>query len=406
MSQALVKCASVVRKPTRGKRLESSVGSLLLFAATTCLAYGCRCGSDRKEPTREGSASASASAAPPEPEPVSRRTLAEREKPNTDALSAARGQVLEALKQARALAQAKKGAEALSIVTQARSVDPLGAVLALEGARAADLAGDAQQAAAWARLALASAPPNAVADAARGVLDKAGPAAPAAGEVGAFESIQAACAALEQRLRAEKPPPAGLGPVANAKCEVEYELELDGANLDKAIALRVTGGEGTPVVAWVGLHTPAGFRIYGPVDAAVSSRDYGLTNDFTVDLQKVDVLPGGGPEVVVKLDERRTLADVVMNELVELDRTRVFILSLDRGSLEASREFVLSESVRRRLIAAKDKRLPAGYKQSQELGGEQSFSMAVAWTGSNEITLTKASGTGEPRDNGRIVLFP
>jgi hypothetical protein len=32
--------------------------------------------------------------------------------------------------------------------------------------------------------------------------------------------------------------------------------------------------------------------------------------------------------------------------------------------------------------------------------------MAVAWTGSNEITLSKGSGSAEPRDSGRIVLFP
>src|SRR3970282_1961547 len=129
--------------------------------------------------------------------------------------------------------------------------------------------------------------------------------------------------------------------------------------LDKASALRVTSAAGTLVMAWVGRHTPSGGKVYGPVDWAVSPREYRLINDFTVDLQKVDVLHGGGPEVVVKLDERRTLADVALNELVELEQTRVFILSLDRGQLEASRAFVLSRTEGPKPLAPKDKRLPA-----------------------------------------------
>ena len=369
------------------------------------LSSACRCQSDKASSKKPAAPSASPSVATPAPEPPERRTLAERQAPNTEAMVSARKKVLESLTQAKTLGQQKKGAEALSLVTESRSLDPLGSVLAVEASRAASLAGDAALATAWARRALDGAPPKAIFEAALKILDRPAPE-PSGTELGSFASIQAACAALEERVHADKPQPLGYGPVASAKCEVEYELDLASPTLAQASALRVTSADKSVVMAYVGMQTPAGIKVYGPVGSVYLPPDYKLVNDFIVDLQRVDVIPAGGPEVVVKVDERRTLADLALNELAEVEQSRVVILTLDRGKLEASREFLLSRTERRRLIDPKDRRLPVGWKQSPDLGKDASYSMAVAWTGPNEITLSKGTGSAEPRDSGRIVLFP
>jgi hypothetical protein len=127
---------------------------------------------------------------------------------------------------------------------------------------------------------------------------------------------------------------------------------------------------------------------------------------FVVDLQHVDVLSGGAPEIVVKIMERHTALDVALNEVSKLDRTRVVLITLDRGKPQASRELLLARKSVREALDPKDKAPLAGFARPKDLGKSSDYEMKVAWGLPNEIRLSKASGDAKPRDEGTITLFP
>ena len=190
-------------------------------------------------------------------------------------------------------------------------------------------------------------------------------------------------------------------------CAAEYTLELGDKELDGAVAVRFQskGKVGTDLLGWVALRTPKGLLLEGPVESLFSPTAYGLTNDFALDLQHVDVLPGGSPEVVVRVDERRTMVDVALDEQVQLEDAHVVLLSLDRGKLERTRKVMLSHRSLRDRVDAKDTRLPAKYTHSKLLGTGSEYQMRVAWGGPNQMTLTRFLGNAAPPDQGTITLF-
>jgi hypothetical protein len=337
---------------------------------------------------------------------------------------------------------------ALVALTALRAEDPLGAATALTLSRAALATGDPALAASAARVAIASAAGRSdlVADAhvtLAAALEKLGrpreallqyeaaenehssPAAKKAVErlrKDAAEPLtkvdaiperrvadpKAACDALEADAKANKLELAfSTLPVEEAHCSVDFTLDVKAKELARAIALRldVVTTNATERAEWVVLEDAKGGLLHGPVASVFGAKGGAFANDVVVDLQQIDVLPGGSPELVVKITERRTLPDVALGESVEVDRTQAVLLTLDRGPLQASREVVLSSRIRRDRIG-KPGAFPHGFGAAKGLGTTAEYSMKVAWNGANSMSLTKASGSAKPAVEGSVTLFP
>src|SRR5262249_35621499 len=82
----------------------------------------------------------------------------------------------------------------------------------------------------------------------------------------------------------------------------------------------------------------------------------GATSDVLVDLQQIDVRPGGSPEVIVKTMSARVVPDVALNEVMSAEDTHIVFLSFDKGTLEASREIALAGRLGREALEPGDKR--------------------------------------------------
>ena len=235
---------------------------------------------------------------------------------------------------------------------------------------------------------------------------------PGGGAARVFSKIPAGSAAtgfLEEQLRIAFGPllPGPLAATAKTAAAPDLILEMATKEVTRVVAYRAeVEKDGAHALGYVVIESPAGDVALGPVASSFVPRGGPLLNDYTVDLQPIDVRPGGGPEIVVRIDERRTFADVALNELVEVDETRALLLSMDGGTPVLSREVILSSNVRRTALDAKSKKLPKDYSTSSDLGKARGYDMKVAWSGPSQMTLTKLSGAGTPRDQGVITLFP
>lgn len=245
-------------------------------------------------------------------------------------------------------------------------------------------------------------------------LEKEG-AAPALGTVEKAPDVQApdiagACGSIEREVRSGKVDLAfAPGPDATAvTCMEDYALDIRTAALEAARAIRidVQSDSGAERLVWIALQGPTGLSLFGPVTLIFAAPASGVVNDVVVDLQRIDVLPGGAPEVVIKLTERRTLPDIALDEVLEIDETRAFLLTVDRGGIQASREIVLSSRVLRSKIDQKSRQMPRGFEPAADLGRAAEYSMKVAWGGPNTMTLTRAYGNAKPKLEGSISLFP
>lgn len=376
-------------------------GSLLVLLVT-----GCKAGKQHRSKVKPAPSTSTSVAAKPPPPP--RHRLAARGSVDAKSVASARGKVLGALTKARALGAQKKSKQALAALVALWPLDSSGAVLALETSREALAAGDKQQAKRFARLAV----DNAVGDAAlakkaQAALDKAAAEDKAPSLGGPFKTSGDACNAITKALRAGKVELPSGQLAGNLHCAAEYTMKLGAKKLHGAIALRVAskGKAGTDLLGWVALETPKGLELVGPVEKLFAPSVYGLTNDYTLDLQHVDVLPGGSPEVVARVDERRTLVDVALDEKTEIDDAHVVLITTDRGKPELSKRLMLSSKVLRTRVDPKDHRLPAGFRHSRLLGKGSEYRMKVAWSGANQITLTRFLGNATPPEQGVIKLF-
>ena len=156
---------------------------------------------------------------------------------------------------------------------------------------------------------------------------------------------------------------------------------------------------------WVGFEGAAGLRLVGPLARAWAPPGADWANDVVGDLQRIDVLRGGSPELIVKLRERHTLADVALNEVLELDRTRVLIFTLDRGGLVSSPELGLELARARHTLDAEAKAMPRAYEPLPRPGQSAGYRMRVSWGGPDSITLTRIGGDAPARREGVITLF-
>lgn len=423
------------------------VGASLLLSLLSALS-ACTC--DRKRASPAASSEKPPPSAPPpaSASPLERRVLLERDSVDGAAMEKVHSDVVAKLDAARDLLGKNEARRALDDLKTLRAEDPLGGALNVTLARTALEAGEPALAERAARLAaLASIGSKALADAelVRGqALDKLGrpadaaaaftlalaadskrsraktelerlrkslPAGPIASAVPAEEAPivgrTETCTRLENAARAGK---GELGTetvaeIKSATCNVDFSLDVGAQTLAAAHAFKVDvdTAEGLERSIWVGLETAQGVKLFGPVVRVVGFGVPGAVNDAVVDLQKIDILPGGSPEVVVKVVERRTFPDAALGEAAELDETRAMLLTVDRGPVQASREFVLSSDARRERIGEKMRDLPRGFTTSPPY--RSNYDVKVGWGSSNEIMLTKVGGNGKPRVEGSITLF-
>jgi hypothetical protein len=307
------------------------------------------------------------------------------------ASAADRERVVAAVEGARALADGGDARKALELLRSVRPLDPVGAVLALEICRAARAAHDETEALTScevARVGAALAPSLEEAT-------RTGEHVPAPEVRGPLSARQPCDAVADARDGASD---AG----AQRSCWPDLRLELGAGRLRAATALRIE----TPgaVEGWVVLEGAAGeAHVFGPV--ASVARPNGLANDVVLDLQRIDVRPGGSAELVVRCVERRTLPDLALGEVLELDETRATFLSLDTGRVEVSRTLLLSRAVVRRALDGLEGAPPRGYVRSPDLGRARSHEVQVSWGAPNTITLTRSGGTDPPPDVGTLQLF-
>jgi hypothetical protein len=170
-----------------------------------------------------------------------------------------------------------------------------------------------------------------------------------------------------------------------------------------ALKVDVEVGDDRERLVWVALAVEQGLKLFGPVTHVTGVGAPGAVNDTIVELQMIDILPGGAPEVVVKVVERRTLPDAALAEVVTIDETRATLLTVDHGPVQASREVVLSSDVRRERIGERARDAPRGFSFSAPFTAN--YTMKVGWGASNEMTLTKQSGNAKPRVEGSVKLF-
>ena len=388
------------------------------ICASLVLILSQACDKEKPATTTAPSASASASAAPVKPkEPPKRVGLNPRTRLDVAATKKARRKILGAMKTARGLADEGKHKEALSALEGVRDLDPTGGVLLVEMAQIAVAGEDNALASRLAKLVLAQpfSAPGAT-KAAEKVLDKlgqeSGAAPPKDGDEpkpGPYKSLDEACEAIVAAVRAGKGPakPDFLGEIEDVTCALEPALEFKEEGLKEASPLRVEvkAKRGTQLLAWVGVQKPKELLLHGPVENIVAPADYGLTNHFAIALERTNVLPGGASEIVVRLTERLAVADVALNEVAEVDRTRATILTTDRDGIVESEGFVLNEAQVRKAMDEEDKALPDGWKSSK-LDKPEEFRMKVQWATPNGIILTQDEGKLKPPFEGNLTLFP
>jgi Flp pilus assembly protein TadD len=450
--------------PNPGVPLVSSIAPIFraacLAAATSLCASlltSCSACDSRTAPHTSPSSSsghpaatpASASAAPSAPE---RRSLPERRPLDERKLLEKRSDVIAGLNAARDLLAKNDAKGALALLAPIRAMDPLGGALALTFARAALAAGDASLALRAANQAVTAARGRADLVASAGIVvggaleklsrprdaidayqaamsqgreqsvakraiqrlrklgveEVSGAARPSV-DVHA-DGVEQACKVIESQVRSGKVelPSSSAADLAELDCAIDMTLDVDAPALRHAYALRVDAGGagGSDRLIWVALEGAQGLQLFGPVVSVFGTKASGVLNDVVVDLQKIDVLPGGAPEVVTKIVERRTLPDVALDEVTELEETRAILLTIDRGGILPSREVVLSSRIYRARIDPKAKPMPRGFAMAQGGGQVAEYAMKVAWGGPNSITLTKVSGDAKPKLEGDLQLFP
>lgn len=427
----------------------AAIGATYLTGCSSCGTRGSGgAASSASAPTPVAAApSASASAI----EPPERRSLPERSDLDAPAMLAKRAELVTNLNHARERLEKGEAKDALEQLSSLRADDPLGAALAVTIARAANASGNFALGASAARVASAGAkgrdklavegqlalgealekagrPREAMrayegalevrsTGAAKSALDRLRKteateplgAAQASSER-RFDSDEQACKSIEQDIKAGKVDLAFApnGAETEVSCATEFALDVKTTGLKRALTLRtdVRSKLGFERLMWVLLEDPKSLLLYGPAASVFGAAGGNAVNDVVVDLQQIDVLPGGSPEIVVKIAERRTLPDVALAEVLDVDVTRAVLLTLDRGGIQTSREVTLSSRLERNRIGPKALPAPHGFDAASGLGKVNDFSMKVAWSGPNSMTLTKASGKAKPTVEGAITLFP
>jgi hypothetical protein len=382
--------------------------SVVAIVAVCAVCVAC----DSSHPSAATSASvvapkAPASAAPePAPPTSAHAELDARGLVPNDATKG-RKAVLAALVKAKTLLAQKKAKAALDALTAVRSDDPTGAALAALAAQAAKAAEDVSAATTWTLAAsvFAQGDERIAKSLAATWAPGEAPSGPVPGKVLSAKDLMDGCEKVRDAARRL---PLAYPVDSKLTCVQERTLEVGQPKLESVTGLRVdsSAGDVRQSLGWIALKVESETLLYGPVAYRVSLPERGATSDFVIDLQQVDVLSGGAPEIVVRIMERETSLDVALNELAKRDRTRVVLLSVDRGSVVASRELTLADTHGRDAIDTKDRATAPGWPRAKGLGKSTGFELKVAWGLPNEIRLTKQSGDATPPVDGTVTLFP
>jgi hypothetical protein len=158
-------------------------------------------------------------------------------------------------------------------------------------------------------------------------------------------------------------------------------------DLEATTAIVRTGNSDERVFAWVAVRYQASLWLSPLIAESFAPTLHPYGNGFSVELQRTEAYRGGLPEIVAYVTERSTVLDVVLGEMVVLDRNRCVVTTFDSQTPQSSPNIVLYSKIARSLIDPNDAQPPKGYKHSTDLGKTTEASFALAW-GDNQVRLT------------------
>ncbi|MBN2196301.1 MAG: hypothetical protein JW751_26040 [Polyangiaceae bacterium] len=389
--------------------------ALLLATAIGWVTAGCRGCRSGAEGKAEAPAQSASSTSPVLTIPSA---LPARRAPSVEPAREHRVEVLKAIDLGRRLAADGHPREALVVLAKAIPFDPTGGLLAVELARAALAARDQRRTRDWAERARRHAHHNpSVLAAATEILRATGAASPPSSEedapweaetMGPYPSEDAGCSALVEQINLGKSPALGLGraEMERVDCVAGTRRAVRDAGLKTAAELRVLIREGGRTEAsWIALGTPRGVFVHGPVARVHSPAQQDLDNAYLVRLDPVDVLAGGARELAVGVEERTSYVDVAANELLDVDRTRLLVLTLDRGGVTSSPSITTFElAVARAVDPEAIAELPSGYAHSPCWQAPERRQFRLRW-GDNEVELSATAGSAGTDSEQRVRLF-
>lgn len=231
---------------------------------------------------------------------------------------------------------------------------------------------------------------------------RSSPGLPNPSQLNGVNDFEGVCSWLVTSFRQGRPPVDYVGEqdTGAPDCQVSAPFALT-PELQAATAVVRTGKSDERVFAWVAMRHRAGMWL-GPLIAesfAPAMHPHG--NGFSVELQRTEAYRGALPEIVAYVTERSTVLDVVLNEMVVLDRNRCVVTTFDSQCPKSSPNIVLYSTIARSLLDPSDAQPPKGYKHSNELGKTIEESFKLEW-GDNRVRLApSAPGQG----NSKIIAL-
>lgn len=168
-------------------------------------------------------------------------------------------------------------------------------------------------------------------------------------------------------------------------CQISPTFALT-PDLEAATAIVRTGKTDERVFAWVALRYQSSLWLSALIAESFAPSMHPYGNGFSVELQRTEAYRGALPEIVAYVTERSTVLDVVLGEMVVLNRNRSVVTTFDSQSPQSSPNIVLYSKLARSLIDPSDAQPPKGYKHSRELGRTTEESLTLEW-GDNQVRL-------------------
>jgi hypothetical protein len=198
-------------------------------------------------------------------------------------------------------------------------------------------------------------------------------------------------------------------PRGEVRCSAEDRIELGGA-FSRAQLLHVDVGPANESrrVAWVVVEFGANAgasgttELWGPLADAWTPPSPGQTklefvNDWAAALERAEAsATTSGPELVVRITERRTLVDLVSGAYEERDATRIVVLARWNGRTEVSRSVLLAERARSAQLSIES---PDTRFDTRE------FRSNLSW-GEGRVTLERSTASESGSRIETIPLFP
>ena len=196
------------------------------------------------------------------------------------------------------------------------------------------------------------------------------------------------CSWLVSSFKQGRPPVGYVGEqdTDSPDCQISSPFALT-PDLEAATAVVRTGKADERVFAWVAVRYQTSLWLSSLIAESFAPTMHPYGNGFSVELQRTEAYRDGLPEIVAYVTERSTVLDVVLGEMVVLDRNRCVVTTFDSQSPQSSPSIVLYSKTARSLIDPGDDQPPKGYKHSSDLGKTTETTFALEW-GDNQVRLT------------------